>query len=401
MFTRRKKIILSVCLSVVAVIVISLILYFSLKKSDSMTPENQPEIKPDDPYDPDDPKPSQNSQQRGINLEDQTVLNIDPFKNSPENNLPISWPYVNLYENKPNTYRTFSFSGKQNQNWVKYLILNDFFVMIGLDLSNNSEDIDELVEFYADNKIKMEKFLIAISVANEPFVSEINQIKTKIKVIRDLITQKKLMDIPITCVVSLTENETQQWIVPGTSYPPKSCRFSEFYVDLLSDLDIIAFNCYGGFFSQRSLTEELSFDVALSESISWIPGNSILINQFSALRSAMKAVNLPTNKRLWITETGWSSSQLLRNGEVIRDQDGVPQTTPEWSNQANQLTFYRNFLNFDMQTNMKFTIDDFDYNFEPPEKIFFFCLRDSFLARENISEFFGLFLENLNSLQEK
>jgi hypothetical protein len=402
MMSNKKIIIVSTTTIVLSIIIISLIIYFSLKKSPSPTPSPTPTPTPT-------PTPS-SSPSRGINLENRTVLSIDPNIDS-SNNLPKSWPYTDdddvVIENQQplNLYRTFSFSGERNQSWVKWLIKNEYFIFIGFDLSDNDEDINELINFYKIEKEKMDKYIIGLSIGNEPLTSEITKIKTKIAKIKLAIIENKLMKTPVTTVFSLMDSDDKEWIKQGTSYPPSEGEFSSSFLELIDDFDIIAFNLYGGFFTQRQLVEDFqSFDSALNACLSFEPGVSIIVNQIAVLRAAMSKANLSDDFPLIVAETGWSSAQLLRDGEILRDADGFPQTTKEWSNIINQRKFYDNFLKFDMVNNVKFTISQFptvEYDFKPPNFMFFFCLRDSFLERENVQEFFGLYTGDLNSLQQK
>ena len=220
-----------------------------------------------------------------------------------------------------------------------------------------------------------------------------------IKTIRDLVAAGKLPDKPITSVMNMNETAPQQWIIPKSSYPPHKCEFSDDYKLLIDHLDIVCFNCYGGYFDQNGLTQELGSAKALEASLSWVPGKSIIVNQISAIRSAM--MKIKSDKPFWLTETGWSSSMLLRDGKPVIDIDGNLQTDSKWSNIENMKNFYNGFIKFDTTQNMLFEIDGTSYNIKPPEKIFYFSLRDSHLSRLEIDEFFGLFEIDVASLKSK
>ena len=320
---------------------------------------------------------------KGICLEDQTVLNIEPGINQ----LPENWPYETKSTTKaPNAYRVFSFSEGRPRAWATWLLRNKYHVLIGFDTVLDNDDVEALVDLYTRFPVDMNTYLLGICVGNEPENTEIGKITEKIGKIRKYIDEGNLPKKPVTCVVNLTTVWLQK------SYPPGAAEFSTDYLEIVKDLDVVCFNCYGGYFSEEDPK------ILLDNSLSWTSagGKSVIINQFTALRYAM--IKGKIEKPLWITETGWSSAP-------IRSDDGVI-STDMWSTVQNQRLFYDNFLRFDLGARIEFSITDDDgviqeYSVKAPERIFFFCLRDSKFIDRGTNEFFGLFTDQLGRLQEK
>lgn len=113
---------------------------------------------------------------------------------------------------------------------------------------------------------------------------------------------------------------------------------------------------------------------------------SILLNQFGSIRSAMRKQNII--KQLWITETGWSSAPSSNHPEP-----------PGWSSLEHLQLFYKNFLNFNL--NAPYLPQLATLTVQPPDKIFLFCVRDSFLPLLNVEEYFGLYTKQEIPLIQK
>ena len=143
-------------------------------------------------------------------------------------------------------------------------------------------------------------------------------------------------------------------------------------MQIASNLDAICFNMYDGYFNPQ---------IALDTRLSWtsIPSQSkfsLTLNAFGAIRFAMQAANLE-NRPFWVTESGWAT------------QGNIPGSTVQ-----NLQTFYDNFYSFDM--NSKFYPQQSNVMVSPPERIFYFTIRDV----PNEDNYYGLYY-NKTSLDPK
>jgi hypothetical protein len=329
---------------------------------------------------------------KGLCIDDRSSLDVTPP------HLPQSWPNTTV---PLTTVRTFSYSEGGHRDWTNWLILSGYHVLVGI-ATDSDDDYLALSQFYQRHKTEFTQCVMAIAVGNEPETTEVDAIVNSINVLRSMMTAQSLPTVPLTSVINMNSATPQEWIVPGSSWPPNKGEFSVFYKTLLPHIDIVCFNAYGGFFDMNGLSADIGFDTALAASLSWTPGESVLLNQMTVLRFAMSEGGV-SDKELWCTETGWSSSPLVyTSGKPVTDDDGNVQTNDEWSNIANWNTFYDGFTEFDTTVPMNFNIDGYDYqNVMPPERVFLFALRDSTLRQLEIREYFGLFTDDVNQLVTK
>jgi hypothetical protein len=326
---------------------------------------------------------------RGICLDDQTTLNADLV-------VPNTWP--NYPEQHITSFRSFSYAAGKKREWTNWLLLNNYKVIVAFALGAH-EDIQIFVEFYAKHPTYVEDNVLAFVVGNEQTTSDVPRIVEDIALLRKLIEEEQLPRLPVTSVMNLNDSGTQEWLLPDTSYPPQNAKFSTVYREVAKHLDIICFNAYGGFFDMGGLTKDTkSFDTALRVSLSWKTGDSVIVNQLVAVRIAMKDAGLD-HLPFWLTETGWSSAPLTIDGvPVVSNSEGDPQTTEKWSNLTNEKMFYNSFMDFDLTKNIK--VDNI-YDVKPPDKMFYFSLRDSKLLSKDIEEYFGLFTSDTTTLVHK
>ena len=316
---------------------------------------------------------------KGICIEDKTA-SYTPMSHYPlisTDTFPSVWP-TTAYPIKSMRIFSYSQGNVPAKQWALWAIKNNIKILIGINLQNYTSDLDTLSADYlaADPalKQKFEDNILAYAVGNEAGVGEIPNMIAGITYARNLITGNNLPNKPVSSVLSLTE----QWIT--NTYPPENGIFTADFLTLEPNLDIIMFNAYGGYF--------LYIPELLDASLSWTSNGqqfSVLLNQFGAIRSAMSKACI--SKELWITETGWSSAPVS-NAEPTG-----------WSTPDNQRTFYKNFLNFNM--NVPFLPQEASTYVMPPERIFWFSVRDSYYALLNINEYFGLYTEQESPLVQK
>lgn len=91
-------------------------------------------------------------------------------------------------------------------------------------------------------------------------------------------------------------------------------------------------------------------------------GGSVLLNQFGAVRFAMLHAGIQS-KDFWVTETGWCTST-----------DGICHDPIVWNTVHNEEIFYQGFLDFSLDT--RYTPQGATTTVSPPEKIFYFSVRD-------------------------
>jgi hypothetical protein len=310
---------------------------------------------------------------KGICIENRTAA-LNPSANYPiiaPDTFPSVWPETEFpIEN----IRTFNYD-KEGPNaardWVLWAIQHNIKVLVGIDLFKYAVDLADLSADYlaADPYLRscFDKNILAYSIGNEAQVSEIPLIIEGIQAAQALIADGLIPAKPISTVI----NPVETWII--NTFPSENAEFTNNYLTLLPYLDILMFNTYGGYFF---------FDpIFLLPSLSWTSNGevfSILLNQFGALRSAaLKAGAF--SKPFWVCETGWASAPLSTN----------PNEPKKWSSPSHLKTFYRNFLSFDQD--MPYFPQLATQQVLPPDMIFYFGLRDSFLPLLNANEFFGLY----------
>ncbi len=248
----------------------------------------------------------------------------------------FNWPCLT---SQPQFLRTYHYSeGVSAKGWIAYCVTNSIPVMVGLDLGsdNGQSDINAFSADYLASPSEYDTNVISIAIGNE--ATSVSSMVTGITYAKTLQAAGKL---PKNALITTVLAAAAQWFTNGSTYPPASTTFSSDFKQLLPHLDVIAFNCYGGYFLEGDQ------GISLSNSLSWSStSGSVLLNQFAAIRAAMSAAG--SNLKFWCTETGWNSDP----------------GNPSWSNIANLKTFYTNFL---------------EYTINPtnsPDKIFYFSAKD-------------------------
>lgn len=308
---------------------------------------------------------------KGICIEDRSAA-LPPSGNYPiiaTDTFPSLWPETGfLIDN----IRVFSYSlgTAPAKEWVLWAIQHNIKVLVGINLQDYKTDLANLSADYlaADPYLRscFDRNILAYAIGNEANIPEIPSIRKGIEATRKLIKAGKLPAKPVSSVLNLNE----QWIV--NTFPPQNAEFTKEFKTLLPSLDILMFNTYGGYFIYEPSL--------LQASLSWTSNGevfSILLNQFGSIRSAQQKANV-LKKPLWICETGWSSAPLSNHPEPAG-----------WSSFGHLKTFYRNFLTFDQ--NIPYYPQLATEQVTPPEMIFYFGLRDSFLPLLNVEEYFGLY----------
>lgn len=317
---------------------------------------------------------------KGLCIEDRSAA-LPPSGNYPmipNDTFPSVWPETAFpIEN----IRVFSYSlgTAPARQWVLWAIQHNIKVLIGINLQNYTDDLANLSADYlsADPYLRscFDRNVLAYAIGNEANTPEIPDMLKGIQATKNLIGLGSIPKAPVSTVLNLND----QWIV--NAFPPENAEFTNDFKTLLPSLDILMFNTYGGYFIYEP--------VLLQPSLSWTSNGqvfSVLLNQFGSIRSAALKANV-SSKPLWICETGWSSAPLSNHPEP-----------KGWSSPTHLKTFYRNFLTFDQST--PFFPQLAGRQVKPPEMIFFFGLRDSFLPLLNVEEFFGLYKSSPTLIQK-
>jgi len=292
---------------------------------------------------------------KGINLDDTTANLIPSFQTFPKN-----WLQTN---NPISSFRTYHYNNDlKTKEWIKWGLQNNYEIMIGITLNNYEKELNDLSNDYNNSDIELKsKYdinIIAISIGNEE--SDILQINNGMIYAKNLISSGKLpKNAKITTVLT---NRSSDWIIP--TYPSDQAKFTEKFLSLYDNMDIICFNLYDGY-----VNDQLSIDIRLSWG-TYLP--SVTLNGFGAVRfaidSALKTITNFTNKPFWCTEIGWQSP-----GNKLG------------STNENLKKFYDNFLLFNMTNN--FIPQDAKRSVNPPNRIFYFTIRDTDVN-------FGLYTNN-------
>jgi len=317
---------------------------------------------------------------KGICIDDTTAA-YTPRSNYPiipTDTFPSVWPN-SAYPISSIRVFSYSLGSAPAKEWVLWAVQNNIKVLIGINLQDYTTDLNALSNDYlaADPTLKQNfnDNVLAYAVGNEANVPEIQQIIDGIAYAKDLISESKLPNKPVSTVLNLNE----QWIL--NTFPPENAIFTADFLNLEQYIDVIMFNTYGGYFIYEPSL--------LDASLSWTSNGqtfSILLNQFGAVRSAMRKQNI--TKEFWIGETGWSSAPLGNHPEP-----------PGWSSLPHLKTFYKNFFDFNMDT--PYLPQLATQTVMPPNRIFYFSVRDSFLHLLNVEEFFGLFTKQESPLVQK
>lgn len=295
---------------------------------------------------------------KGITLDD-TTEELDPsFESFPRNWLRNDTPIAPIA-----SFRTYHYDGK-TPDWIRWGIQNNLEVMIGITLEFYQTELNQLsVDYLTDPELRRlyDINIIAIGVGNEE--SDIAQMNEGMIYAKSLISSGRLpRNAKVTTVLL---NESAQWITP--TYPPMSARFTQNFLELYPNMDIICFNLYDGY----SLTDP---NVPIEVKLSWgNPLPSVTLNGFGAVRFAIDAaIRTEPNfvdKPFWCTEIGWESSGGNENSSL-----------------DNLRTFYNNFLLFNMMST--FIPQESTRAVRPPDRIFYFTIRDA------NNETFGLYTAN-------
>jgi hypothetical protein len=301
---------------------------------------------------------SNNYDQKGINLDDTTSALVPSF-----NSFPKLWINADVPISSSRTYH-YNFN---NPNWIKWFVENHIEVMVGITLDNYQAELDAFSSDYLSLNLSLktlyDSYIIAISVGNEEPVSKIPAMNSGMQYAKMLINSSKL---PKNAKVTTVLQELPDWISP--TYPPYDARFTNNFMQLASNLEIICFNMYDGYTNPS---------LPLETRLSWtsdIPNNrySLTLNGFGAIRYAMEFSGLST-KPFWCTEFGWQSSGSIPGSSV-----------------ENLKTYYSNFLNFNSE--IPFYPQSSPQSVNPPNKLFYFTIRDV----PNMNETFGLYTSNSN-----
>lgn len=308
---------------------------------------------------------------KGICIEDRSAA-LPPSGNYPiiaPDTFPSVWPETAF---PIANIRVFSYSlgTAPAKQWVLWAIQHNIKVLVGINLQDYATDLANLSADYlaADPYLRscFDRNILAFAIGNEANIPEIPTIRDGIQATRALIKAGSLPAKPVSSVLNLNE----QWIV--NTFPPQNAEFTDEFKTLLPSLDILMFNTYGGYFIYEP--------PLLQASLSWTSNGevfSILLNQFGSIRSAAQKAKV-LKKPLWICETGWSSAPLSNHPEPAG-----------WSSFSHLKTFYKNFLTFDQD--IPYYPQLATQQVLPPDMIFYFGLRDSFLPLLNVEEYFGLY----------
>lgn len=304
---------------------------------------------------------------RGINL-DNTTSGTKP---TPANWLG-NWP---LTTESIKYVRTYSVSSPWLE-WLRYLTDNKVYLFIGI---NSVADVNTLItelktwEKSYPNRLS---YIIGLSVANEPNISDIQRIKdTANELIKQLTSNNLNLKVPITaCFVF--DND---WI----DFVSKKLKYPELYKSGGGPLDnVICFNIYGNLFGG---TNTDSTPEKLTNSLDWSKGCQIP-NQINTIRNAMKGSGMSA-AQLWITEVGWTSEPIpeIKNpkypNDPSKDIQHANATGIGWATKDTQKRFYNNFLTANS-----------DIGVDWPEYLFWFTVRDTRTSTKN--ESFGLLYNN-------
>lgn len=308
---------------------------------------------------------------KGICIEDRTAA-LPPSAHFPmisTDTFPSVWPGTSY---PIANVRVFSYSlgAAPARNWVLWAIQNNIKVLVGINLQDYTTDLAAFADDYAkaDPYLKscFDRNILAIAVGNEVGDWEVPNVIAGIDAARALIAAKSLPDVPVSVVLNLNP----MWIV--NAWPPRDAVFTSAFLQLLPHMDVIMVNTYGAYFDNYDL---------LTPGLSWTSNGqvfSVLLNQWGSVRVAARKTPLALGKPLWVCETGWSSAPLSNHPEPMG-----------WSSPAHLKTFYRNFLAFD-QAAPYLPQETWEF-VQPPELIFYFGLRDSYLPLLDVEEYFGLF----------
>lgn len=286
---------------------------------------------------------------KGICLDDGTAVLTPSFSD-----FPRQWLNNTL---NIGSVRTYHYGTEvDDRPWVLWLMQQGVKVMIGITLGAYQTELALLQSDYVANKPLFDANTLAIAVGNEQPSSAIQLIQTGITQAVGLRAQGLLPNVPITTVLKDDGNWLQN------TFPPANATFTENFLTLAPSLDIFCFNMYDGLFATGA---------PINVRLSWATP-SVTLNGFGAIRFAMGKSNYQ-DKKFWCTEVGWNTTP--------------PNTVAQLSR------FYSGFIQFNTQA--AFTPEDTSVEVQPPNRIFYFTIRDTG------GETFGLYTANTNTLVPK
>jgi len=228
---------------------------------------------------------------------------------------------VRLYD-----YRSGPNEGKA---WTEFLIKNKIKVLIGIWASDEDSiktQINQLVNDYKNNIAGWDEYVMGISMGNEVNWGDnpsSSYPSADIAVHLKTLQQHKLAgslppDALITSTLKASLNVANN---PSHSWDIDKFVVGDYLKKIKAHIDVVSVNFYP-YFSDGGATEE--------ELLSVEAGKSFLHDQIAQVQYAMS--NDPsgdlTNKKLWITETGWAFTSGNR----------------AWANEDNWRKYYDNVL---------------------------------------------------------
>lgn len=303
--------------------------------------------------------------QKGINIDDTTAV-LTPSSHNPtqsSDTFPFNWPGTST---PISSIRTIHYADQvPAKEWVKYAVENSIQVLVGLTLTGDGS-VEEIAAFSADYmgasstlKSQYDTYVIGIAVGNEEsdaatIINGINNVKAK----------QALNQLPAAPVLSVLNNVqvsgSNLWI--NNTYPPSSATFTPAALSIFAVSDVVCFNFYpywtlGHIDPSINPVEALALCLSFTSTASEF---SLLLNECGGVRYAMAAAGI--TKPFWCGETGWSSTTV--NASEV----------PGWSSVANLQSYYTRFLGWN--TLNKFLPQSSPTLESPPERTFYFCVRD-------------------------
>jgi len=302
---------------------------FNMEKGGTVVCNVSPPGPPTPPAPP--PGPGTAAINYGMNLDNMTTSMGGPAMNLisggvwPDGKIPKeqgddnSIKAVRLYD-----YRSGTNEGKA---WTEFLIKNKIKVLIGIwasDEGSIESQINQLVDDYKNNGDGWDEYVMGISMGNEvnwggnPSSYPSADIASHLQTLQQ---HKKAGRLPPNALITSTLKAS----LNVASNPPGQWNIDQFvvgdYLDKIkAHIDVVSVNFYP-YFSDGGATEE--------ELLSVEAGKSFLHDQIAQVQYAMS--NDPsgylTNKKLWITETGWAQP------------GGKP-----WASESNWRKYYDNVL---------------------------------------------------------
>jgi exo-beta-1,3-glucanase (GH17 family) len=301
---------------------------FNMEKGGTVVCNVSPPGPPTPPAPP--PGPGTAAINYGMNLDNTTMGMGEPAMNLisggvwPDGKIPKeqgtnSIKAVRLYD-----YRSGPTEGKA---WTEFLIKNKIKVLIGIWASDEEaieNQINQLVDDYKNNIAGWDEYVMGISMGNEVnWEGNFSHYSSAdIAVHLQTLQRHKLAgrlppDALITSTLKASLNVANN---PSGAWNIDQFEVGAYLKDIKAHIDVVSVNFYP-YFSDSGATEE--------ELLSVKAGNSFLHDQIAQVQYAMsndRSGDL-TNKKLWITETGWASP-----------------CCKQWANEDNWRKYYDNVL---------------------------------------------------------